>query len=361
MSGPVSGRASRRAGAPDGAGLRAHAVVVRGGFALDARLDAAPGEVVALLGPNGAGKTTLLRALAGLQPLAGGRLELAGSVLDDPAAGVLVPPERRRVGVVFQDYRLFPHLDVLDNVAFAPRAAGTGRRAARERALAHLGRLGLDGLAARRPGQLSGGQAQRVALARALAADPALLLLDEPLAALDAGARRQVRAGLRADLAAFGGPAVVVTHDPVEAQVLADRLVVLEGGRVVQDAPPAEVARRPATPYAAGLVGLNLWRGTAARGVLEVDGGGRLPLPAGAPEGPVLAAAAPGALRLVPGGGWAGTVSALEPYGSALRVHVDAAPPALVDVPPAGVRGLAPGSRVGLALAPGALDVWRPR
>ncbi|WP_218566143.1 ABC transporter ATP-binding protein [Vallicoccus soli] len=343
-------------------GLRAHAVVRRGAFALDARLDVAPGEVVALLGPNGAGKTTLLRALAGLEPLAGGRLELAGTVLDDPARRVLVPPEARRVGVVFQDHRLFPHLDVLANCAFPLRVRGASRRAARAAAGAHLDRLGLRDLAARRPHQLSGGQAQRVALARALAAEPALLLLDEPFAALDAGARRAVRTGLRADLARFPGPVVVVTHDPVEALVLADRLVVLEGGRVVQDGPPAEVARRPATAYVAGLVGLALWPGRRDGGSLRLAGGAVLPAPARAPAGPVLVAAPPAALRLVaPGtGAWDGEVGVLEPYGSLVRVHVDGAPPALVDVPVAAVPGLGlvPGARVGVAVDVGGLEVW---
>ena len=244
---------------------------------LDLRVD--DGEVVALLGPNGAGKTTALRAIAGLRPLDAGRIELDGRVLDEPAAGTFVPPEQRSVGVVFQDHLLFPHLTALENVAFGLRARGVRRREARAAAQAWLDRMGLADVAGARPRTLSGGEAQRVALARALAVEPRLLLLDEPLAALDAGTRVRVRADLRRHLAAFPGGRLLVTHDPLDAIVLADRLVILERGRVTQTGTPAEVTARPASRYVAQLVGINLLFGTAAgERTVRLDTGGELTL-----------------------------------------------------------------------------------
>src|SRR5690606_21510155 len=207
-----------------GRGLDARLVVRRGAFELDLALTAGAGEVVALLGPDGAGKSTALRALAGLVPMSGGQIRLDGADLRP------LPAERRGIGMVFQDYLLFPHLSVLENVAFGPRCRGAGRRAARERAARWLDRVGLAGFASARPRELSGGQAQRVALARALAVEPGLLLLDEPLAALDAHTRMEIRAALRRHLAGFEGAAVLVTHDPLDAMALADRIVVIEGG-----------------------------------------------------------------------------------------------------------------------------------
>lgn len=233
------------------------------GFRLAAGLTVADGEVVGLLGPNGAGKTTVLRAIAGLVPLVAGRVELSGRLLEDPAAGVRLGAADRGVGVVFQEHRLFPHLSLRDNVAFGPRARGLARADADARALAWLDRIGLADRSGDRPGQLSGGQAQRVALARALACEPSALLLDEPLAALDVETRQRLRAHLRTHLEEISVPTVLVTHDPVEALGLCDRLVILEGGRVVQDARPADVVSRPRSPWAAELVGLNLLHGTA--------------------------------------------------------------------------------------------------
>jgi molybdate transport system ATP-binding protein len=364
-------------GPPGHPALAADIVVRRGGFTLRAAVGAGPGEVVAVLGPNGAGKTTLLRALAGLVPIESGRIAVGGRVLAEPAAGIAVPVAERGVGVVFQDYRLFPHLSVLDNVAFAATARGARARQARRTAQPWLARLGLSELAGRRPGQLSGGQAQRVALARALASGPAMLLLDEPLAALDARTRLQVRGELRAHLAAFGGPSLVVTHDPLEALVLADRIVVLEHGSVVQQGTPAAVARRPATGYVARLMGLNLYRGTltdAGTGTVVLDGGGVLRAAGHLAAGPGSgvpgsgldgsgpdgrsAPAVPGARMIVvlapsaialhvrrpigssPRNLWQGTVSGLELLTDRVRVAVDAHPPALVDITPAAVADL---------------------
>ncbi|GGK01619.1 hypothetical protein GCM10010123_34360 [Pilimelia anulata] len=212
---------------PAGGALAAAVTLRRGDLVLDLDLAAAAGEVVALVGPNGAGKTTALRALAGLHRPDRGTIRLGGRTLDDPAAGVHVPPHRRRVGLVFQDYLLFRHLSVRENVAFGPRCAGAGRAAARRAADAWLDRLHLAAHARHRPDRLSGGQAQRVALARALAAAPDLLLLDEPLSALDAQLRPAIRAELRPHLRAHSGPTILVTHDAADADALADRVVPL--------------------------------------------------------------------------------------------------------------------------------------
>ena len=347
--------------------LTADVDVVRGAFRLSAQVRAHDGEVVVVLGPNGAGKSTLLRALAGLLPLDAGRIDVAGRTWDAPADGTWVPPVERRCGLVFQDYRLFPHLAVRDNVAFGLRARGVPRRTARAQVQPWLERLGLSDLAGRRPLQLSGGQAQRVALARALAAEPSLLLLDEPLAALDARTRLDVRGLLREHLTSFAGPSVVVTHDPLEALVLADRVVVLEGGRVVQEGPPALLARRPATEYVARLMGLNLWAGTVGDGRVELDGGGSVVAVGHAPDevppGPgerVLVAVPPGAVAVSaeePVGGsarnrWPGRVTGLELLTDRVRLAVDGAPPALADLTPAAVAELrlGPGSPVWLSV-----------
>jgi molybdate transport system ATP-binding protein len=327
-------------------GLSARLVVHRERFQLDVELEVAPGEVVALLGPNGAGKSTSLQALAGLVPLSGGSLHLAGRCWDDPAAGVLVPTADRGVGVVFQEYLLFPHLSALENVAFGLRAGGTPRKAARARARTWLERMGLAELAGVKPRALSGGQAQRVALARALAPAPGLLLLDEPLAALDAGTRMQVRSDLRHHLAGFAGCTVLVTHDPLDAMVLADRLVVVEQGRVVQTGTPAEVARAPRTDYVARLVGLNLYRGRASGRAVALADGGRLQT-ADSADGEVLVTVRPSAVALHrsrPEGSarnaWQGRVAGIEQHGDTIRVQVDGPPAVLADVTPGAVADL---------------------
>jgi len=232
-----------------------------GAMDLEVALQIEPGEVVALLGPNGAGKTTVLNALAGLLPIGSGRIAIDGQVVDEPAAGTFVLPEERPVGVLFQDYLLFPHLTVLENVAFGPRAAGVGRSEARERAQGLLDRVGIGDQAHERPRAISGGQAQRTALARALATEPRLLLLDEPLAALDAGTRTSVRRDLRRFLRDFEGATVLVTHDALDALALADRVVILEGGAVAQSGTLAEVTTQPRSAYVAELIGVNLLRG----------------------------------------------------------------------------------------------------
>jgi len=255
--------------------LSAHIALRLGTLDLGVEVDVGPGEVLALLGPNGAGKTTVLRTLAGLEGVDRGRITLGDQVLDDPTAGTFAPAERRPVGVVFQDHLLFPHLSVLDNVAFGPRARGATKAAARATAREWIDRVGLGDLAAARPAALSGGQAQRVALARALATEPGLLLLDEPLAALDAGTRATVRRDLRRHLAAFGGATVLVTHDPLDALALADHVAILEHGRVTQAGTITEVTSRPRTPYVAELIGVNLLRGHGEGHRVDLDDAGR--------------------------------------------------------------------------------------
>lgn len=252
-------------------GLAASFSVVRGGFSLRLDLAVEAGGTTALLGPNGAGKSTALRVLAGLLRPFDGYVRLGGAVLDGGATHV--PPERRPIGVVWQDYRLFPHLSALDNVAFGLRTRGADRASSREKAAYWLERMGLTEHAKKKPHSLSGGQAQRVALARSLAPEPKLLLLDEPLAALDARTRLDVRTNLRKHLADFGGATVMVTHDPLDAMVLASEVVVLEEGQVAQRGPVAAVARHPQTDYVARLVGLNLYRGTADRDGVRLEDG----------------------------------------------------------------------------------------
>ncbi|MGW1276769.1 ABC transporter permease [Streptomyces tsukubensis] len=316
-------------------------------------LDAAPGTTVAVVGPNGAGKTTLLRALLGLTPRARAALRLGG----DDVTGL--PPHRRAVAWVPQHGALFPHLTALGNTAYGLRAHGVPRAEARREARQWLDRLGVGRLAHHRPAQLSGGQAQRVALARALAARPKLLLLDEPLAALDQTTRARVRHLLRRHLDSFGGVCLIVTHDPVEALSLADRVLVLDGGEALQDAPPAEVTRRPRSPWVARMLGRNAWPGTAAAdGSLTLLGGGRLvvaePPPAGAEVLAVIAPEAVAVHRERPAGSprnvWPGTVREITASGGRLRVLVvsAAAPDLVAEITPqaAAELGLAEGEQV---------------
>ncbi|MER8097303.1 ABC transporter permease [Streptomyces goshikiensis] len=315
-------------------------------------LDAEPGTTIAVVGENGAGKTTLLRALLGLTPRAHAELRLGDT---DVTA---LPPHKRQVAWVPQDGALFPHLSALANTAYGLRARRVPRAEARARAQAWLDRLGVGHLAHRKPAQLSGGQAQRVALARALAARPRLLLLDEPLAALDQTTRARVRHTLRTHLAEFGGVCLIVTHDPVEAVSLADRVLVLADGQTLQDAPPVEVTRHPRSPWVARMLGRNAWQGTASEGGLALAAGGRLVLAEELPDGvPALAIIAPEAVsvhRERPAGSprnvWPGTVREITALGSRLRVLIGSAeaPDLVAEITPdAGAElGLADGVRV---------------
>jgi len=320
----------------------------KGALELDVHLEVEGDGVVVLLGPNAAGKTTLLRALAGLVPLERGRVTLDGALLEDAAAGVRVPTERRPIGVVFQDYLLFPHMTALQNVAYGPRSRGVPRPMARARALELLDRVGLTDIAAVKPRALSGGQAQRVALARALATDPRLLLLDEPLSAMDAGARAELRRSLSRHLASFPGTCLVITHDPIEAMTLGDQLVVLEAGRIVQAGTPEELSSHPRSRYVADLLGLNLYRGRVDRGAVMLDGGRRLvaadPLPPGSDVFAVIPPRAVALHRVLPQGSprnvWRGEVRDLDVVGAHVRAHVAGEIPIIAEVTPGAVASL---------------------
>ena len=347
--------------------LRARIGLERPAFTLDLDLDVAAGETIGLLGPNGAGKSTTLRCLAGLERPQRATIEITGIPVTDTSRGIDVPPERRSVGYVFQDYLLFPHMSVLDNVAFGLRSRGVGKAEAAAAARDWLERLDIADLAQRRPGQLSGGQAQRVALARALVTEPDLLLLDEPLAALDAGTRSSVRSLLRRHLTDFRGAVVLVSHDPMDAMVLADRVVVLEQGRVVQTGTPGEIARRPASDYVAQLVGVNMLRGVASEGTVELAGGGAIHIADHAITGPVIVALRPEAISVHlrhPEGSarnvWQAAIKALESRGDLVRLELDGPPAVTAVITPGAVAdlGLHEGSRVWLSAKATELDVY---
>lgn len=316
-------------------------------------LDAAPGTTIAVVGPNGAGKTTLLRALLGLTPRAHAALTIGEHEV------TALPPHRREVAWVPQDGALFPHLTAVRNAAYGLRAHGMGRAEARRAAQRWLDRLGVGHLAHRRPAELSGGQAGRVALARALASRPRLLLLDEPLAALDQTTRAQVRHTLRHHLAGFGGVCLMVTHDPVEAISLADRVLVLEAGLTLQDAPPAEVSRHPRSPWVARMLGRNAWSGRAVPEGLELPGKGRLvaadPLPVGVGALAIIGPEVVSVHRERPSGSprnvWPGRIREITALGSRLRVLVTSS-----EVPDL-VAEITPQAAVELGLADGT-DVW---
>ena len=244
---------------------------------VDVDLQVAEGETLALLGPNGSGKSTVLGIIAGIVRPESGRVVLDDRVLTDvgpEGARVLVAPHDRRTALLGQDALLFPHLDALENVAFGPRSRGTDRRAARSGAQRWLEEVGVGELAGRRPGQLSGGQAQRVAVARALAAEPRLLLLDEPMAALDVAAQPALRQVLRRVLK--DRTSIIVTHDPLDALLLADRVAVLDGGRVVERGRSRDVLARPRSAFAGRLAGLNLLRGSWEDGAVHTGEGWRV-------------------------------------------------------------------------------------
>ena len=305
---------------------------------LAVELDAADGETVAVLGPNGAGKSTLLRTLAGLLAVERGYIAIDGVTVDNPATDTFVVPERRNVGVVFQDYLLFPHLSVLENVAFGLRSRGAARADARLRAAEWLARVGMGDRVREKPTSLSGGQQQRVALARALVTEPRLLLLDEPLAALDVGTRTELRRDLRAHLTTFPGARVIVTHELLDAVALADRLVVLEHGRVAQSGTVADVASRPRSRYVADLVGTNLFHGVGRGTTVRTDTGGDV-VTAEPADGEVYVAIHPNAVSLhrehpegSPRNVWRGSVVGTDLLGDRVRVHLAGAIPVVAEV-----------------------------
>ncbi len=282
-----------------------------------------------VVGPNGAGKTTLIHVLAGLIPLQAGRVVLAGQVVEDTDRGIRVPPDRRPMALHSQHNLLFPHLSVVDNVAFGPRCSGLATRPARRQAEAWLDRVGLAEVAGLRPSQLSGGQAQRVALARAAACRSEVLLLDESLASLDAGTRTDVRHLL----AGIEATRILITHDPVEARVLADQILVMERGRIVQAGTPEAVAADPRTPWTAGLMDVNLLTGHASGTEVTLDCG--LTLTTASPmTGPVLVTFSPAAVTLSNSrphtsarNTWETEVARVQPEGDRVKVVLGAPVP----------------------------------
>ncbi|MBB3159129.1 molybdate transport system ATP-binding protein [Microbacterium proteolyticum] len=330
--------------------LRADVVVRRRDFDVAIALDVARGETVAVMGRSGAGKSTLLDALAGLTPLDGGEISLDGRVLDRPPR-LRTAPMHRGIVLLGQDARLFPHLTARENVAFGPRAAGVSASDARSRADEWLARVGLPGAGDRRPTRLSGGEQQRVAVARALAAQPRVVLLDEPLVALDAVTASEIRAMLRESL--DGVTTIAVTHDAVDAAALADRLLIVERGSVTQEGSVREVLAAPATEVAAKIAGLERVVGVARGGAFEREG-----LRLSSTDAASRALAAIDGARLAAvfraadarlGEGSPALVSHLEPTPTGVRVVTDHG---AAEVAPGDAAGIRPGDVVLLGIAP---------
>lgn len=322
---------------------------------VDVALTLATGETLAVMGPNGAGKSTLLTSLAGLLRPDEASIRLDETVL--AGDGTWLPAHRRGVALLAQDALLFPHLDAVENVAFGPRSTGVPRRAARAVAERWLRDVGVEHLARRRPAELSGGQAQRVALARALATEPRLLLLDEPMAALDVGVAPGIRRLLREVLA--HRTTVLVTHDVLDALALADRVVVIEAGRVVEDGPTREVLTRPRSAFGARIAGLDLVPGVMRGGRLvttdglAIEGAPSEPLVDGTPCVAVVSPADVAVHLEAPGGSprnvLPATVTHLEPLGEHVRVSTDLTD-ARITLASAADLDLSPGTRVHLVV-----------
>lgn len=349
--------------------FRIEAAVDARGF--DVSLSLGPAETIAVLGPNGAGKSTLLSVIAGLLRPDAGRAEVDGRVLFDlppesgNGAGTWTAPHRRGTALLAQEPLLFPHLSALENVAFGPRSAGIPKAAARDTARRWLAEVDAEALAARRPGELSGGQAQRVAVARALAANPDLLLLDEPMAALDIHAAPLLRRLLKRVLA--GRRAIIVTHDVLDAYMLADRVIVIEEGRITEEGPTRDVLQRPRSSFAAGLAGLNLVAGTVTAGGIRSAGGQEF---AGQHDFPLIpgqagvAAFPPSAVSVFlseahgsPRNSFRVTITDLEPHGDQIRVRAgelsaDVTPAASADL------GLVPGMGVYFVVKAAAVSIY---
>jgi len=332
--------------------LHVSAAVPERGVEVD--LTVSGGETLALVGPNGAGKSTVLSLVFGALRPARGEVVLDERVLTGER--IWVPPHRRKVTTLSQDPMLFPHFTARGNIMFPLRSQGMARAQARQEAVRWLSELGIDELAARRPSGLSGGQAQKVAIARALAADPHLLLLDEPMAALDIDVAPALRELLRRFLAPR--TAVIVTHDVLDALALADRIAVLEEGRVVEQGPTQELLARPRTAFTARFAGLNLVTGHVDDGAVVLADGSRLPVPA-APCGdrPVHAVFRPASVRSAGSGGIPRTVRSLAPSGDLVRVRTE---DLSADLPPQEVaaRHLEPGAPVHLEVPPEAVTTY---
>jgi molybdate transport system ATP-binding protein len=311
------------------AGIDAALVVRRSdGFVLDASLQVERGDTHALVGPNGAGKSTLVSAIAGLLAIDEGSITLNGAMCDDPRTGLFRPPQDRSVSVMFQDGVLFPHLTVFQNVAFGLVSREVPKSEVQLRASEWIANVGLNGIEDRRPSELSGGERQRVALARALVLEPDVLILDEPLSALDVTARGSMRGLIRQRLAAFDGAAIVITHDPMEAMLLGDVVHVLEDGAIVQSGTPSDIRLKPASRYSADIAGVNLVSGIAHEGRVSVDGH-ELRIADGEITGPVLVSFHPRTVTIhadCPHGSarntWQTTIESIESHGRTVRLQV---------------------------------------
>ncbi len=339
--------------------LRVEAATRLGAFDLDVALEVPAGACLALAGPSGAGKTSVLRVVAGLVRPSTGRVVCGDEVWLDVAAGVDLAPERRRIGYVFQEYALFGHLRVWQNVAYPLR--GVARAERRERALALLERFGIAHLADERPRTLSGGERQRVAVARALARRPAALLLDEPLSALDSRSRAAAGRELGAVLAEAGVPALLVTHDFTEAALLGTRVGVIDGGRIVQEGTAAELAAEPASAFVADFTGAVVLTGVARAGAegltaVALDGGGEV-LSTEPGDGPVAVSVYPWEIALEPAGSerhgsaqnhLAVEVVSVTAVGNRVRAGLAAPQPLVAELSDASAHelGLAPGTPV---------------
>ncbi|MEA1902966.1 MAG: ABC transporter ATP-binding protein, partial [Actinomycetota bacterium] len=328
-------------------GLKAEISLQRDGFSIELALAAGPTETVALLGPNGAGKSTVAASLAGLLPITHGEISLDGRVFDKPEEGVFVPPEDRGVGVVFQGYLLFEHMTVSENVGFGLTSRGVDKAARRQSVESTMERFGLSELAGRKARDLSGGQAQRVALARTLITSPNMLVLDEPTASLDVTSRTHVRRQLVDDLSKFKGPRLLITHDPMEAFLLADVIYIIEEGRITQSGSAEDIRLRPRTPYVADLVGSNLVAGVASGGDVAV-GGHVLHVGDTSIAGDVIATIHPRAIAIYPSrpdgsprNTWVTVVGRIEHYGDRVRLLTDDPLPLTIEVTPSAVEDMA--------------------
>lgn len=347
---------SGRSQAADHGSILFDGTVGRGGWTLEVAGVEIEAGVTAVVGANGAGKTTLGRAVAGLEALDTGRIVVAGRTVDEPARGCFAPAADRRVGVVFQDQRLFGHLRAVDNVAFGLRRRGAGRREARRRAAEMLERVGLPpGVAAARPGALSGGQRQRVAIARALAPGPAVLILDEPLASVDEIGRGELRAMLSGP-----GPAhtLLITHDPVDLRTMADQVLVLDEGRVAGFGLPDEAAGTVTSRWAAAFLGANVVAGTGRGSTVTTEAGFSITVAAPA-RGPVHLVFPAHAVALHPArpdgsarNAWPATVVRIDFDGQRARVSLQGPIDVRADITANAIDGLGlrPGSPVWASL-----------
>lgn len=342
------------------------------GRGFEVSLALGPAETVAVMGPNGAGKSTLLSVVAGLLQPDSGTARLDGRTLFDVGGGRShwTAPHRRGTALLAQEPLLFPHLNALENVAFGPRSAGVSRRAARESALRWLAEVEAAELHLRRPAELSGGQAQRVAVARALAADPGLLLLDEPMAALDIHSKPLLRRLLKRVL--HGRRAIIVTHDVLDALMLADRVAILENGRIAEEGPTLELLRRPRSRFAAGLAGLNFLAGEITGHGLQAGGlnihGQHDDFPGLLPAGqPGVAVFPPSAVAVFlsgthgsPRNSFAVTITDLEPHGDGVRVRAGEGGHLSADITLAAAAdlGLVPGMQVYFVVKAGAVSIY---